>query len=230
MKSSVLSWSALSPWSWTPHGADGTDDDDTGDGGQQDDGGTQDDAGDDDDGAGTQTVTQAQYDELQRKFDQMKSQLSANDKSKAALQKQIDDAKRKEQTDLKNAQDDVARLTQEGVTWKDRYERLALTNAFLIESARAQITWHDPVVAQAAAALAELEVGDDGTVSGMADAVKKLAKDKAFLVNATPGSAGTAATNGSKTGTKVGAGKTGKGQSGQLTDEELKIRFPALRE
>lgn len=229
MKSTVLSWSSLAPWAWTPHGADGTDDTvgaTDGDDVQVDD--IEDTDGDTDDTAGT-PITQAQYDELQRKFTQIKTQLSANDKSKAALQKQLDDAARKEKTDLENAKADVAKLTEEGEAWKDRYERLALTNAFLIESSRAKVQWHDPEVAQAAAGLSALSVGDDGAVDGMAEAIKKLAKEKAFLVTTSGEETGTSGTTG-KTGTKVGTGKGSTGKPGQLSEQELVKRFPALRQ
>jgi hypothetical protein len=226
-KSTLVDWASL-----RIRGGDGTDDnagaddDKNADDVNQDDD-SSDDAADEDSSSGT--VSKADFDALQKKFDAQKNQLRAADKTKSAAQKQLEDLQRKEKSDLENAQADVKKLSEENAGWQGKYEKLALTNAFLTESACAKIQWHDPLVAQAAAKLSDLTINEDGEVEGMDAIVKKLAKEKPFLVNSSS-EADEDTTNGTKitSGSKVGKGSTGKGKPGQLSREELIKRFPAL--
>lgn len=229
MKSTILSPQLLAHL-WIPQGGDGADD--TG----SDDTGTDDDSTDDGDEGeeeeGDEGYSKEAFAKLKEDFDKVKKHLSNADRRKSAAEKALDEAKRKERTDLENAQADAKRLTEETAAWQTRFTGMALTNAFLIESSRAKIQWHDPEVAQAAAKLGDMEVGDDGEVEGMAEAVKALAKSKPFLVNAAGGDEegenGKTKEEKPVSGSKLGTGTKVKGKNAQLTQEELMRRFPAL--
>lgn len=229
MKSTILSPQCLAHL-WIPQGGDGADDTDPEDTGGQDDTGDGDEGGEED---GDEDFSKEAFAKLKADFDKVKKHLSNADRRKSAAEKALDDAKRKERTDLENAQADTKRLTAETAAWQDRFTGMARTNAFLIESSRANIQWHDPEVAQAAAKLGDMEVSDDGEVEGMAEAVKALAKSKPFLVNAAGGSE--EGENGKDkeekpvSGSKLGTGTKGKGKTTQLSEEQLMARFPALR-
>lgn len=176
--------------------------------------------------------------ELETELAKVKTHRSAADKSKAALQKELDDIKAKDLTELQKAQADAKKFEEESKKTSDRFRGLALTNAFLTESQKQKIQWHDPEVAQAAIAKAikDLEVDEDSSVAGMDAVVKKLAKDRPFLVNSAKDtdkeeedtSKGKHGASGSGVGSGSNGGK-GKKEDGKLSAEELRAKFPALR-
>lgn len=169
--------------------------------------------------------------------DRVVARMKAADKNRAEAQKKLDELERKGKGELENTKADLEKATKAHESLQSKFTTLALTNAFLIASQQAGIAWHDPKVAQNAANLKDLEIDDDGNVEGIEAVVKKLAKDKAFLVN--KGKADEDEDDGEPNGTKrrgasgsgVGSTKTPKGKpaNGKLTDEQLKARFPALR-
>lgn len=177
-------------------------------------------------------------------FERIQNQLSAADKRRSAAEKENAELKkfkeeqdRKGNTELQNAQADLKTVTAERDSLQDRFNNLARTNAFLTASAQAGIRWFDPEDAQAVAgkALKELEIGEDGTVEGITQLVKDLAKRKKHLVNT--GDDNTDDEDDKKlvrrgaSGSGVGSVKNGKtkGKKGELSREELIKRFPALR-
>src|SRR5919197_1258233 len=211
---------------WLPWGADGQDDDTDESVDDDQDG---DDGGQDDDQDQSATVPRSELLELQKKFDDLRRHLSAADKNKSAAQKKLDELQRKDRTDLENAQADLQRVQEEGQEWKGKFLSLARTNAFLVASAQANVQWHDQVVAQAAANLADLEVDDSGSVEGIDAVIKKLSKDKPFLVRTAEDSDDGDTEQRPKSGSRVGAKKKNTGTKEDVSREELLRRFPALR-
>lgn len=168
-------------------------------------------------------------------FDRLKKHLSESDRKKAELQKFKDEAERKGNTELQNLQKDHTKLTEDHTKLQGRFNKLALVNAFLTASAQEKITWHDPKVAQKAAELDDLEIDEDGNVEGIREAVKNLAKKSKYLVNSgsekdeDEGEEKPARKRG-PSGSGVGSVKTSKGKKdGQMSDDALRARFPALR-
>lgn len=177
-------------------------------------------------------------------FDAQTNRLRAADKRRsdaekraADLQKYKDEQERKGNTELQNVQKDLADVTKERDSLQDRFTTLARTNAFLTASAQLKIVWHDPADAQAAGgkALRDLEIDEDGNVEGIDAFVKDLAKRKKYLVNAGKDDDEGDEEKGKQTrrgtsGSGVGSVRTVKKKppNGQLSDEELRKRFPAL--
>jgi hypothetical protein len=180
-------------------------------------------------------ISAAEFDELKRKFQQQKTHLANADRRKSAAERELEQLKRKDQTDLQNAQDDLKKVTEERDEFKERFLGLARTNAFLTASAQESITWHDPKDAQAVASkeLRELEITEEGEVTGIRDLIKSLAKRKPHLVKKeSEGEEDKSGTNGRRgaSGSGVGSTKTSKGKKdGKPSREEIRLRFPSLR-
>lgn len=179
------------------------------------------------------------FEELQEKFNRMKIQLSESDKKRTAAEKRIEEIDSKDLSELQKAQKDLTAKEKREAELEASFNKLALDNAFLKASQRLKITWHDPDVAQAAAKLGSLEVGSDGTVEGIEEALKKLAKSKAFLVDSGKAKDEDGEEGADKdkkeikkgpSGSGVGSGQNGgKGKKEEPDAEELRRRFPALR-
>jgi hypothetical protein len=174
-------------------------------------------------------------------FDRVRRHLSLSDAKKAAAEKELADLKkfkeeheRKGNTELQNLQKDHGDLVKDHEKLQGRFQKMARTNAFLTASAQEKITWHDPVVAQRSADLDELEIDENGNVEGIREAVKALAKKHKYLVNSGSGDdedgEDKPPVRRGASGSGVGSTKTSKGKAnkGQLSEEELRKRFPAL--
>lgn len=223
---------------WPVMGSDGDDDGSEGDDSDSDGDKDSDKDGDGDKDKGTEKPKEeSALAKLQNQFEAIKKQLSESDKKKAAAEKKISELESKDLSDLEKAKKDLAEKEAEGAKLSGAFRQLAIDNAFLKASQRLKIQWHDPDVAQAAAKLGSLEIGDDGTVEGIDDAVKNLAKASPFLVNKGTKEEDEEADGKDKKGVKkgasgsgVGSGQNGgKGKGTTPSEEEIRRRFPALR-
>lgn len=224
---------------------DGADDEDEGEDGSDADEGAE----DTDDGKGDDAAKNGKRKKSgpvsREEFERVKNHLSRADQRRTeaererdALRAEKEEQERKGKPELENVKRDLENVTKERDSFRDRFTSLARTNAFLTASAQAGISWHDPEDAQAAGgkALRDLEIDEDGSVEGIKEFVKDLAKRKKYLVNAgkvddgdddqEDNSTRRRGASGSGVGSRTSKGK-GK-PNGQLTDEELKKRFPAL--
>lgn len=232
---------------WPLFGGDGEDDgaDDGGDG--EDDSDEEEDSDEADDNEGDDSskskrkksgpVSRDEFDAVTRRLSAADKRRAEAEKKAAALQKEKDDKEREGKPELDNLKKDHGELTKAHETLQSKFRNLALVNAFLTASAQEKIAWHNPRIAQNAAAdeLKELEIDEDGNVEGIRDVVKALAKANKYLVNTgntdddddeekPPARRGAS-------GSGVGSTKTAKGKGkpkGTLSDEELRHRFPAL--
>lgn len=183
------------------------------------------------------TIDPDDYDEQVSHKERLRRQLSESDKKKAAAEKRVAELEKSALPDKEKAAAELKEITEERDSFKARFTNLARTNAFLTASARAGINWHDPEDAQSVAhrQLKELDIDDDGAVDGIEELVKGLAKRKPHLVKVEKsdddddekkkrkGASGSGVGSGKKTGTG------GKSKNGELSEEELYRRFPALK-
>lgn len=181
------------------------------------------------------TYSAEEYEALQAKFDQRAKHLSESDRKKSAAERELDALKRKDQSDLQNAQGDLKKVTEERDSLQARFTTLARQNAFLTASAQEGIVWADPDDAQAVgnSRFKDLEISEDGSVEGMREAVKKLVADKKYLVKvATEEDDEDKSKNNGKrgaSGSGVGSTKTSKGKGNKAPDRvSLVGRFPSL--
>lgn len=230
---------------WPLMGADGEEEgsDDDADEGEEDDEEESDDDADGEDDKGSSKTKKRSGPVSREDYDRVKNHLSKADRKKSELERENaelkkfkEDREREGNTELQNLQKDLRTVTEERDSLNERFTTLARTNAFLTASAQAKIVWHDPEDAQAAAgrSLRELEIDEDGNVEGILDLVKDLAKRKKYLVN---NGTDDDDDEGERKSTRRGASGSGVGSqrttkkgkpNGQLTDEELRRRFPAL--
>lgn len=236
---------------WPLLGGDGdAEEAETGEEGDDSDSDTDEDAEDTDDDKGDDAAKNGKRKKSgpvsREEFERVKTHLSRSDQRRTEAEKERDTLKaekeeqeRKGKPELENVKRDLETATKERDSFRDRFTSLARTNAFLTASAQAGISWHDPEDAQAAGgkALRDLEIDEDGSVDGIKEFVKDLAKRKKYLVNAGKADESDDDQEDKSTrrrgasGSGVGSTRTSKGKgkpNGQLTDEELKKRFPAL--
>jgi hypothetical protein len=108
--------------------------------------------------------------------------LKEVEKERDELARKQEEAARKDATELENAQRDLEKATTLTTTLRETVRALTIENTFLkLEG----IDWHDPGDALRLVDLSDVEFDEKGTPKDpkkLADAAKKLAKDKPHLV------------------------------------------------
>lgn len=172
-KSGAPIWPIMGAAPDDDEGGDGTDDSEDTDEGDDEDEGDED---EDDDEAKEEA-------ERKRKANAESKRHRIENKR---LKKQLDeqDSKLKEFEDkdkdeLTKASESAKELAAKNEKAEERIAGLVLENAFLSSNT---ISWHDPKAALKLADLSEVEVDEDGDVTGLDEALKKLAKAKPYLV------------------------------------------------
>lgn len=134
---------------------------------------------DDKSGGDPQAKIVALEEEKNRHYTARTEAERARDEAQAALE----EIKRKEKSDLENAQADVKKREEKISAQGETIKRLAVQNAFLASS---ETTWHDPADALRLVDLSEVKIDDvSGEVSNpdaLKAAIKKLADEKKYLV------------------------------------------------
>lgn len=210
-------------------GADGEGDDGGDDKGASGSGSGSDDEDDDDDDAdGTDKDSRPPKDPKQYQAWLKNKQLSdENAKRRVAAKKareqrdaalaELEQIKQKDMSELQKAQTSAEKATKERDELQSRVEGMQVELAFL-KMPRDKHDWHDPGAALTLL-MAEhreaLTLEDDGTVTGLDDAVKALAKKHKYLLKVPVTNNGNGGTGGN-----VGGGDGGKG--GNQKEEALK--------
>lgn len=203
----------------------------SGDAGGTDDAGgadTDDDADDDQDdkGAGKadseKTVSEAKY-------LQIKKHLSEADRKKAELEAELKALKTKDLPEVEKLRAEHEEAAKAAEKYKVQFQTMARTNAFLTASSDLKIAWANTASALKLAELEDLEINEDGSVDGIKDAVKALAKDHPYLLAPKDSEEDGKSTPPAKSGSVVGSKKKGTKPEGEYTPEELRRRFGALR-
>lgn len=176
-------------------------------------GGANNDAGGDDKGTKTTegVVSQADYDALM-------ARMQAADRAKSAAEKKLSDQADKDLSESEKAKKEAAEAKAEAEAAKAGLRDARIQNAFL---AVTDVAWHnvnDAYTMLKNSYMDGVDVDKDGKVTGIEPAVKKLAREKAYLVKIagdTTGGTG-AAHNGQRKGDQNDTGKV-----------ERAARFPA---
>jgi len=166
---------------------------------------------------GTQTQTEVERLNAQLKAQQARTQ--AADKRAAeheAALKQLRDKDLPEQQKLTRDLD-AAQKTVEVLQATNG--ALAVENAFLKDNA---FTWHNPEAAMKLLDMSQVEIGADGKVSGMKDALKALASGHPYLIKTD--AAGQETPPGSTT-----PGNNGSNGRDKPDPKKMAARFPAMR-
>lgn len=171
--------------------------------------------------AGAQSGTTPPADTVSRAdFDRIQAQLRAADQKRAEVEKAHRDLIDK---DLP-AQEKLTKERDEATARADALQTevidLRKANAFLTDNT---YEWQNPEIAQALLAKTgiSIEIDSSGTVTGLKEALKKLATDHPYLLKTvkteeTPPAGGTVPGNNGKGGTDSPARKTLEGRFGAL--------------
>lgn len=170
--------------------------------------------------SGEKTVPEAKY-------LQIKNQLAQADRKKQEALNELNALKTKDLPEADKLKAEKEAAEQQAATYKTRFEKTARTNAFLKASGDLKLAWVNTDTALRIAELDDLEINEDGSVDGIKDAVKALAKDHPYLL-APQNSTSTTGTGATKSGSVVGSKNTGKKPEGEYTKEDLLKRMPSL--
>lgn len=168
---------------------------------------------------GNSKETPSREKELEAELAKQRERTQAADRRAAeheAALKQLRDKDLPEQDKLKRDHEEAIKQVS---ALQETNRSLAMQVAFLKDNT---YQWHNPERALKLVDLSKVEIGDDGSVSGLKDALNALAKSDPYLVDnskekdketAPPGTA---------------PGNNGRSGSGQLDVNKLSKRFPAL--
>lgn len=141
---------------------------------------------------------------------------------KASLDKALADLKAftdKDKSEIEKATSTAKELEEKVKTYEQKIHDLALQNAFLADKS---FKWRNPKAALKLADLSKVEIDEDGTVTGLSDALKALAKSDPYLLEAVdedndPGAP------------PAGQPPKNKPPKGTPEREKLLAKYPALR-
>jgi len=166
------------------------------------------------------TGTAPTAEEFQAQLDEVRKQLKVVNAESAGRRKKLEEieaaeAKRKQaelseldQLKAKLAEQEKARLVAEG-----KASEALIRHA--VEMAAATMKFHNPEIAYHLLDMAEVSIGEDGQVTGVEDALKKLVKSDPYLVG-----------NGTAAAPETDAGKRGTGKpDAKAREEEIRKRY-----
>lgn len=170
--------------------------------------------GEENNSKGTETVTKEEYDRIH-------ARMTAADRRSSDLLNKIKAFEDKDKSELEKAQGDLAEATKDRDASKQALQSLRVEVEFLKVDG---ISWHnkgDALKMLLSDYMDGVEIDDQGKVKGVDAAAKRMAKDKAYLVNSTPATS---------TGDKMNGSRKGDAskQSQSARDESLRKRFPSL--
>lgn len=159
------------------------------------------------------TFTQAELDRIvQDRLARQKSQFANYDELKAKASK-FDELEQQNKTELEKANERAAQLEREHAEALQQLQDSRLRTAVVTEAAKRNVV--DPDAALALLDRANLEFGDDGTPTNIADAMDQLLKARPYLVG-----------GGRPAGTADLGARGGAVGQGQLTRDDLKTMTP----
>lgn len=191
----------------------GGDNQNANDGGNNDDGGN---AGQQQNGDGERTYTQADFDTLMNR-------LKAADRRASTFETELKKLQDAGKSEAQRKEEEHANATKEADKLREDLRKARIGNAFFAVTGH---NWHDPSDALEmlmSRYLDGVEIDDNGRVTGIDAAVKKMAKEKTYLIKTeTSGSTATDQMNGKRKGQGNEADQKAK-------NEALMKRFPAMQ-
>jgi hypothetical protein len=156
-------------------------------------------------------------------FEATRNQLREADRKRQAAEDRVKQLETKDLPEAEKIKREREELQSENARLKALLQDQAVTNAFLGVTSH---EWHDPKAALKLLSREGVEVSEDGTVTGMTDAVKKLAGEYPWMLKPK------AAADAEEPEVQRSAGAppmNGKPGSDKPDAKKLASRFPALR-
>jgi hypothetical protein len=174
-----------------------------------------------------QTPAAKTAEQLQAELDAALRRMQAADQNNAKSQaelKKLQDAQLSEQEKMKR---DLAEAQQKLAEREAAIQQERIKNAFVTDNT---YDWHNPTAALKLADLSGVEIKDDGSVTGLKDALKAIADANPWMIKPKTGSTpppGDAAAAGS--GGATGVGGRGNGSASGADKAGIEKRFPQLK-
>jgi hypothetical protein len=153
----------------------------------------------------------------------------AKQAAEAELQKYKDaeeEQRRKSQSEVDNLKEDLRKRDEELAKTKSDLEQARLDNAFLTDNT---YQWQNSSRVLRLIDRDGIKVNEDGTISGVKEALKALAESDPYLLKSTTDDGGSSG-GGSGGGTPTGGERNGRrNQNQKPSREELARKYPALR-
>jgi len=170
---------------------------------------------------GTRTTADADVETVSRKdYEAIRSRMQAADRRASERERELQEIRNKDLPEVDKLKREHAELTAKAETLAATNRKLSLENAFFQDN---KYEWQDPRAALKLVDLSDVEIADDGTVTGLQDALKRLASSYAWMLKDKKAEAEPPAT-GAGTPPMNGRGSTDKPDKNKQT-----VRFPALR-
>lgn len=171
--------------------------------------------------SGTQTTqTNTEAEQARAEAESLRERMKAADRRAADFEAKLKQLTDKDLPEAQKLQRDYQAAQDQNVKLQETNRSLALQVAFLSDNT---YSWHNPERALKLVDLDQLEIGEDGKVSGLKDALKALATSDPYLVKQ-------AATEQEKT-TPPGTapGNNGTSGGGKPKVAQMTSRFPVMR-
>lgn len=183
--------------------------------------------------SGTQTSTATDDDRVSRSdFEAIQNRMKAADQRAAQYEAKLKELQQKDLPEAEKIKAEYEAAVQQLEKFKESNRKLALETAFLKDNTYA---WQNPAAALKMADLSGVTIDDDGHVTGLKDALKKLANSEAWMLKPKAGneggSGGTASggTGGATQGATAGVPPmNGRADTTAGATRGLETRLPAL--
>lgn len=161
-------------------------------------------------------------------FDQLRAQLAAADRRRAEAEAAHAQLRDKDMPQMQKLERDLTEAQAMATAAAEANSALRVENAFLVDNT---YDWHSPQAALQLLDRSKVTVDDQGTVSGMKDALKALATSHPFMLKPqAAGAEGAAPGTSPPPGTAPANGGIAP-QAGAKVDAKVAAnRFPAMRQ
>lgn len=155
-------------------------------------------------------------------FEKLAERMRNADRRASTAESKLKEIEDKDKSELEKATRDLGEVTKERDQLKDQNKELALQLAFVSDN---RYEWKNPKAALKLADLSEVEIGDDGKVTGLDKALQALAKSDGYLLKEKEDGEGS---GGDEKDPPSGAGGSKKPPNGKFNRESLakKYRIP----
>lgn len=155
-------------------------------------------------------------------YDRLMARMKAADRRASTAETRVKEFEKAGQSDLEKAQTEAQEAAKRAEAAEQALNVERIANAFLASNS---VNWHDPMDALKMLRsdfMDGVEISEDGRVTGMKDAIKRMAREKKYLVNSESG------TSASTSDGMNGKRKGDAGANQKAKDDELAKRMPAL--
>lgn len=164
---------------------------------------------------------------LRRENRERRQEANRLRREKDAAETKLRELTDKDKSEAELAKRDLEEATQRLTKAEERNRSNSIELAFFRSNKH---DWHSPAAAIRLLDSKDIEVDDDGEITGMPEALDKLAKDHPYLLKAKADKDDADDSKDEKPGGKSGASVGGKGKKDPAkTREEYARRFPAIR-